>query len=46
MSGDNWTFWFKLANLVLGSFTLLGLLVVLGAVGWDLLTRKSRHSAR
>ena len=46
MSGDNWTFWFNMVNFVLGIFTLLGLLVVLVAVGWDLLSRKATHRAR
>ena len=45
MFGDNWTFWLNMANFALGIFTLLALLVVLVAVGWDLFARKGTHSA-
>jgi hypothetical protein len=45
MAGENWTFWLNMTNLALGIITLLALLVVFGAVGWDLLVRKV-HTAR
>jgi len=37
MAGDNWTFWFNMTNVALGMVTILAVLVVMGAVGWDLL---------
>jgi len=45
MAGENWTFWFNMMNFALGMITLLALLVVFAAVGWDLLVRKV-HTAR
>jgi len=40
MAGENWTLWLNITNLVLGIVTLIALLVVFFAVGWDLLVRK------
>ncbi|MGC1452537.1 MAG: hypothetical protein WA830_21110 [Candidatus Sulfotelmatobacter sp.] len=40
MAAENWTFWLNMTNFALGIITLLALLVVFGAVGWDLLVRK------
>ena len=45
MAAENWTFWLNMTNFALGIITLLALLVVFGAVGWDLLVRKE-HKAR
>ena len=39
VAGGHWEFWLNVANLVLGVFTLLALLVVCSAVGWELLRR-------
>lgn len=36
MAAENWTFWFNLTNFALGMITVLAVLVVIGAVGWDL----------
>ena len=36
MAGENWTFWFNMTNFALGLITLLAVLVVFLAVGWDL----------
>ena len=36
MAGENWTFWFNLTNFALGVITILAVLVVFAAVGWDL----------
>jgi len=36
MAGDNWTFWLNMTNFALGIVTLLAVLVVVGAVSWDL----------
>jgi len=36
MAAENWTFWFNLTNFALGMITVLAVLVVMGAVGWDL----------
>lgn len=36
MAGENWIFWFNLTNFALGIITLLAMLIVIGAVGWDL----------
>ena len=40
MAGENWTMWLNITNFALGIVTLIALLVVLFAVGWDLLVRK------
>jgi hypothetical protein len=45
MAGENWTFWLNMTNFALGIITLLALVVVFGAVGWDLLVLKV-HNAR
>jgi hypothetical protein len=45
MAAENWTFWLNMTNFALGIITVLALLVVFGAVGWDLLVRKA-HTAR
>jgi hypothetical protein len=44
MAAENWTFWLNMTNLALGIITLLALVVVFGAVGWDLLVRKVHHA--
>jgi len=41
MAGENWTFWLNMTNFALGIITVLALLVVFGAAGWDLLVRKA-----
>jgi len=40
MAGENWTMWLNITNFGLGIVTLIALLVVFFAVGWDLLVRK------
>ena len=45
MAGENWTFWLNMTNFALGMITVLALVVVFGAVSWDLLVRKV-HRAR
>lgn len=40
MAGENWTMWLNITNFGLGIVTLVALLVVFFAVGWDLLVRK------
>jgi hypothetical protein len=40
MAGENWTMWLNITNFALGIVTLIALLVVFFAVGWDLLVRK------
>lgn len=40
MAGENWTMWLNITNFALGVVTLIALLVVFFAVGWDLLVRK------
>ncbi len=42
MAGENWTMWLNITNFALGIVTLIALLVVFFAVGWDLLVRKVR----
>ena len=37
MAGENWTFWFNMTNFALGMITLLAVVVVMAAVGWDLM---------
>lgn len=36
MAGENWVFWFNMTNFALGIITVLAVLVVCAAVGWDL----------
>lgn len=36
MAGENWTFWLNMTNFALGIVTLLAVVVVIGAVSWDL----------
>ena len=36
MGGENWTFWLNMTNFALGIVTLLAVVVVAGAVSWDL----------
>ena len=36
MAGGNWTFWLNMTNFALGIVTVLAVLVVAGAVSWDL----------
>jgi hypothetical protein len=40
MAGENWTLWLNITNFALGIVTLIALLVVFFAVGWDLLVRR------
>lgn len=46
MAGENWTMWLNITNLALGIVTLVALLLVFFAVGWDLLVRKVKEPAR
>jgi hypothetical protein len=39
MAAENWVFWLNMTNLALGIVTVLAILVVVGAVGWELLDR-------
>ena len=46
MAGENWTFWLNMTNFALGIVTLLAVIVVIGAVSWDLFflwLHKVRH---
>lgn len=45
MAGENWTMWLNITNLALGIVTLIAVLVVFFAVGWDLLVRKVKSPA-
>ena len=40
MAGEDWTMWLNITNFALGLVTLIALLIVFFAVGWDLLVRK------
>lgn len=44
MDGDNWTFWLNMMNLALGIVTMLALVVVFGAVVWELVARWVRKA--
>lgn len=46
MAGENWTMWLNITNFALGLVTLIALVVVFFAVGWDLLVRKVKAPAR
>ena len=37
MAGEDWTFWFNMTNFALGIITLLAVIIVFAAVGWDLM---------
>lgn len=43
MAGENWTFWLNMTNFALGIITVLAVVVVFFAVGWDLLVSKVHH---
>lgn len=40
MAGENWTMWLNITNFALGLITVIAVLLVVFAVGWDLLLRK------
>ncbi len=40
MAGENWAMWLNITNFALGIVTLIALLLVFFAVGWDLILRK------
>ncbi len=40
MAGENWTFWLMFMNYALGVITLAALLLVGGAVSWEILAKK------
>ena len=42
MAGEDWTMWLNITNFALGIITVIALLLVFFAVGWDLLLRKVR----
>ncbi len=44
MAGENWTMWLNLTNFALGIVTLIALLVVFFAVGWDLVVRRFKRA--
>jgi len=44
MAGENCTFWLNMTNFALGMITVLALVVVFVAVGWDLLALKFRKA--
>jgi hypothetical protein len=46
MAAENWTMWLNITNFALGMVTLVALLVVFFAVGWDLLVRKVSRPER
>lgn len=46
MAGGDWTMWLNITNFALGIVTLIALLLVFFAVGWDLLVRKIKEPAR
>jgi len=42
MHSGNWEFWLNLTNIALGVIACSAVMVLLGAIGWELLSR-SRH---
>jgi hypothetical protein len=44
MDEQNWTFWLNMTNLALGVVTFLPLLMVFGAVVWELIDRRVRRA--
>jgi len=44
MAGQDWTFWFNMTNFALGMITLLAVVVVFAAVGWDLFALWLHHA--
>ncbi len=43
MSGEDWTFWLMMTNYALALVTVLALILVTGAVGWDLIVKKAHR---
>ncbi|HTS04711.1 MAG TPA: hypothetical protein VMP68_03945 [Candidatus Eisenbacteria bacterium] len=46
MAGENWTMWLNITNFALGIVTLLAVVVVAGAVSWDLFFMWLRKARR
>jgi len=44
MDGKNWEFWLNMTNFALGAITFLAVLVVFGAIGWELIGRRVRRA--
>jgi hypothetical protein len=42
MAGENWTFWLMMMNYALGVITLAALVLVVGAVSWELLGKRAQ----
>lgn len=41
MTSQDWTFWLMMTNYALALVTVIALVMVAGAVGWDLLVKKA-----
>jgi len=46
MSQYDWVFWFNMTNFALGMITVLAVVVVISAVGWDLFSLWLHKSAK
>ncbi len=46
MAGQDWTFWFNMTNFALGMITILAVVVVFAAVGWDLFALWLHHARK
>jgi hypothetical protein len=43
MSNQDWTFWLMMTNYALALVTVIAVVLVVGAVGWDLIVKKAHR---
>jgi hypothetical protein len=43
MSSQDWTFWLMMTNYALALVTVVAVILVVGAVGWDLVVKKAHR---
>ncbi len=43
MSSQDWTFWLMMTNYALALVTVIAVVLVAGAVSWDLIVKKAHH---
>lgn len=43
MSSRDWTFWLMMTNYALALVTVIAVILVAGAVGWDLIVKKAHQ---
>lgn len=43
MSSQDWTFWLMMTNYALALVTVIAVILVVGAVGWDVIVKKAHR---